>query len=577
MKNRTLRKLLEFMKGHKLLYTVGVLGFALLLLIFQIQIALLFLELFNAIQVGSFDTVLASLIRFSISILILISLIPFFAYLAQKAAVKITGKLRLSVFEKLTLLPISFVRKTHSAELSSIATNDLNEVEKAYTNYFFNFAIQVITGIGAAIVMMLIEWRLALIVFMAGFITYVTNMIYAKRLRKVSRDVQDRLGNLNTKLSNILAGIHVIRIFNIQHHVSKLFTKSNQDLLDTSLIRVERQAKIDALNTLVFSISFAGVTLVGGFLVLEGFILLGVIVAIVQLSNNVLSLVSGLGSFISNMQTSLAAGDRILEFLETNNEPKSYETKLHKASKDSVISLDNIVFGYDDQIIVKNLSFSIKDRETVAFVGPSGGGKTTIFKLLLHFYISHDGSISLFQNPTSNLPLETIRSSFAYVPQEPFLFNKTIKENIRYGNLNASDDDILNASKEANAHEFISTLENGYDTLVGEHGTKISGGQRQRIAIARAILKDAPILLLDEATSALDTESEVLIQEALERLKATKTTLIIAHRLSTIKDADRIFVIEKGQIIEEGSHEKLLSDNTTLYSKLYQTKPIIDN
>ena len=577
MKNRTLKKLLDFMKGYKLLYTIGVLGFALLLLIFQIQIALLFLELFNAIQVGSFDTVLASLIRFSISILILISAIPFFAYLAQKAAVKITGKLRLRVFEKLTLLPVSFIRKTHSAELSSIATNDLNEVEKAYSNYFFNFAIQVITGIGAAIVMMIIEWRLALIVFMAGFITYITNMIYAKRLRTVSREVQNRLGSLNTRLSNILAGIHVIRVFNIQHHVTKLFTKSNQDLLNTSLIRVERQAKIDALNTLVFSISFAGVTLVGGYLVLEGFILLGVIVAIVQLSNNVLALVRGLGSFITNMQTSLAAGDRIVEFLEADNEPKSYETKLHEASSDSVISLNDIMFGYDEQTIVKNITFSIKDHETVAFVGPSGGGKTTLFKLLLHFYISDDGSISLFKNPTSNVPLDKIRSYFAYVPQEPFLFNKTIKENIRFGRLNASDEDIFNASKEANAHEFISTLENGYDTMVGEHGTKLSGGQRQRIAIARAILKDAPILLLDEATSALDSESEVLIQDALERLKATKTTLIIAHRLSTIKDANRIFVMDKGHIVEEGSHEELLSNNKTLYFKLYQTKPIMDN
>lgn len=567
----TLRNLFELMKGYRTMYLVGVIGFALLLLLFQVQISILFLELFNAIQVGDFDEILVPVIRFSVIILVLISAIPFFSFLSAKAALLTTGGLRKRVFDKLTSLPVERFKHTHSAELSSIATNDINEVERAYAQILFQFLIQLIVGVGAGVFMIVIEWRLALVAFGAGIFTYLLNTFYAKRLRTVSRDVQDKLGVINTRLSNILAGIHVIRVFNIQKHVLKLFSKSNEEALDASIIRVKRQASIDALNNLVFTISFAGITLLGGLFVLEGIILVGVIVAIIQLQNSVLELVGGLGTFISNIQTSLAAGDRIFEFLAFEDELTFYDTNTHEMDKDSMISFKDLVFGYEETPIVEGLNFDIKQGETVAFVGPSGGGKTTIFKLILHFFAWQEGSIGLFGKSTSKRPLSEIRQQIAYVPQDAYLFDTTIIENIRYANEDATDEEIIFAAKQANAHEFIEKLEQGYATKVGEHGTKLSGGQRQRIAIARAMLKDAPILLLDEATSALDTESESLVQEAIERLKASKTTLIIAHRLSTIKSADRIFVIEKGRIVEEGTHDALLQNQSSLYTKLYLT------
>ena len=572
MKTKTFSRLFSFMKGYRALYVVGVVGFALLLLAFQVQIALLFLALFNAIQVGEFTEIVRPIIRFSIMILVLIAVIPLFSYLKAKAAIYTTGEIRRQVFNKLSVLPIKRFKETHSAELSSVATNDIVEVEKVYDQLFFVFAIQLINGVGAGIVMFFIEWRLAIVALIAGMITFITNILYAKRLRSVSRSVQDHLGSLNTKLSNILAGLNVIRVFNIQRFVLKIFDKSNQDTYKVSKTRVKRQAAIDALNTLVFSISFAGITLIGGFLVLEGIIMLGVIVAVVQLQNNVLELVQGLGRFITNMQASLAAGDRIFELLDSENEPESYVLEGIDVNQDTTVKFKEIAFGYDDNRVVDDLTFEVSKGQMVAIVGPSGGGKSTIFKLIMHFFEPQKGSIALAGNTTSHVPLGVLRERIAYVPQDAYLFNTTIKENLRFAKEDASDEEIIRAAKAANAHDFIEELDHKYETIVGEQGTKLSGGQRQRVAIARAILKDAPLLLLDEATSALDSESETLVQDAIHQLKKNRTTLVIAHRLSTIKDADKILVIKEGKIFEEGTHESLLNTPDSLYAKLYNTK-----
>ena len=576
MKNKTFIKLFQFMKGYRALYLLGVIGFAILLLAFQIAIALLFLELFNAIQEGTFQDILAPIVQFSIIIGVLLIIIPMFSFLIAKAALKTTATLRSHLLDKMTKLSMASFRTTHSAEMSSVATNDLNEVERAFSQYLSMFLIEVIVGVGAGVAMFFIEWRLALVALFVGLLTFIVNTLYAKRLRTISRDVQDNLGILNTKLSNILAGIHVIRVFNIQKFVLRIFNKTNQDTLGVSQTRVHRLATINALNTLISTISFAGITLIGGYLVLEGVILLGAIVAVVQLQNSIMELVRGLGEFITNMQTSLAAGDRIFDFLEREEEAEMFQTDRDRFSKNTVLGFKNISFSYDEKLILNKINFEVKKGETLALVGPSGGGKSTVFKLILHHYPPQQGSINVLGEVTDSKPLKEVREPFAFVPQDAFLFNTTIKENIRYANMQASEQDIIKAAQAANAHDFIENLDQGYDTMVGEHGTKLSGGQRQRIAIARAILKDAPILLLDEATSALDTESEQLIKEAIDRLKKDRSILIIAHRLSTIQDANRILVIDQGKIIEEGTHEQLLNEEKSLYSKLYNVRLNLD-
>ncbi len=572
MKPRTLRRLLSHMKGKKRMYITGIAGMAVLLLAFQIVVSLMFLTLFDALQVRQFDTIWTPLIRYMVVIVSAIVLIPFFSYMAAKAAIHTTGVLRKRVYNQLSRLPIATHHRRHSAELSSIATNDIAEAEQAYAQHMITFAVNALTGLGAGIVMFIIEWRLALVAVLAALITLIVNTVYAKRLRRISTTVQARLAGVNTKLSNVLAGVSVIRVFNLQKLVMKTFMKANQSTLEASQTRVKRQATIEGFNTLVWSMSFAGITLLGGFFVLEGLITLGVIVAVTQLQNSVLEFVEMLGRFVTNLQSSLAAGDRVFELLDEDEEPLTYEGSTLSTSSDTAVAFEDVSFAYAEDKVLDRMTFRVQKNRSVALVGPSGGGKTTVFKLILQFFAPQQGRLAIDGVPTAGTPIETLRDKIAYVPQDAHVFNTTIRENIAYGNPAADETAIVEAAKAAGAHAFITSFDQGYDTIVGEQGTNVSGGQRQRIAIARAILKDAPILLLDEATSALDTESEALVQRALLHLMKTKTVMVIAHRLSTIEHADQVLVVKAGHVVEEGTHGSLLDDDTSLYAKLYRTQ-----
>lgn len=426
------------------------------------------------------------------------------------------------------------------------------------------------TGVGALVVMFLIEWRLALVPLIAGILTLIVNHVLAGRLRHVSRNLQAQFARVNTRFANLLAGVHVIRIFNLHRLILDKFQKTNDETLKVANTRIDKLATITMLNHFIATLSFAGIALFGSYLALEQIITIGVIVAIVQLNNGITDLVQYLGNFVANMQTSLAAGERLFTLLDEAEESESvpYVTPIEQA--DLAVQLDQLTFSYDQtQRVLDQLSLTVLKGQKVALVGPSGGGKSTVFKVLLLFYPPEAGQLSVDINDQAQVTLKSIRERVAYVPQDATLFHTTIRENIAYGQPNATDEAIIEAAKKAHAHTFIEQLESGYDTVVGERGTTLSGGQRQRIAIARAILKDAPILLLDEATSALDNESEQLIQQALKTLMAGKTSLVIAHRLSTIEDADEIVVIEQGKIVESGSHEALLAKPDGLYAKLH--------
>ncbi len=558
------------MKGSYIAYIFGILGLAISVLLFQTILAFLFLNLFDNLATSSFHELLDSIFNYIIYMMIVIAIMPIFLYLSQTSAVKTTGRLRKNIFVKLTRLPLGYFKKKHSAKTISIVTNDIAETEKAYSEYLINFVASVIMGVGTLVIMFFIDWRLALIPIFAGVLTVIINHVLSKGLRNVSKEVQENLAAVNMRLSNLLAGVHVIRIFNIQGLILKKFFKANSDTLEASNRRIDKLSKINALNEIVFTIGFAGIALVGSYLVLEGLATIGVIVAIIQLQNGVSELVRYLGIFISNMQTSIAAGDRVFSIIDEVEEVSAYPNVFCDKLSNIAVSLDNITFGYDNSVnVLNNLSLAIESNQNVALVGPSGGGKSTVFKLLLMFYQANEGNIKINSRSLDGLSLRELRSKIAYVPQDAYLFSTTIRENIAYGKENATEEEIVEAAKNANAHEFIMNLENGYDTIVGENGANLSGGQRQRIAIARAIIKMAPILLLDEATSALDNESELLVQNALEKLMKNKTSLVIAHRLSTIEHADKIFVISDGLIVEEGTHQSLLKNEKGLYSSLY--------
>ena len=571
MKSSTFKRIMSFMKGFRIHYLIGILGFSLLTFLFQATIAYLFLNLFDTLADGSFEELIRRIFIYLVYLLIIVAILPLFSYLTQSASVNTSGNLRKHVFRKLTRLPMGYFQNNHSATTIFTITQDVAEAERAYSEHMIHLLSRIIMGIGTLIVMFMIDWRLALIPVIGAVFTIIVNRLYANKLREVSKEVQENLASVNTRFSNLLAGINVIRIFNIQNILLDKFKKSNNKALSASNKRVNNLSKIHALNDLIYTLGFAGIALFGAFLVLEGLSTIGVIVAIVQLQNGVSDLVRYIGNFIANLQTSLAAGDRVFMLLDEVEEPVHFTGVTVSSDEDNAIAFDGVTFGYDENhTIINQMTLEIRQHQKVALVGPSGGGKSTLFKLLLQYYPPKDGTMTLQGNTDDTISIKTIRSQIAYVPQNAFLFNTTIKENISFGSANASDEEIINAAKLANAHEFITSLPDGYNTLVGEQGARLSGGQRQRIAIARAMIKDAPILLLDEATSALDNESELLIKNALDTLMKNKTSLVIAHRLSTIEDADTILVISEGKLVEQGSHADLLSIPKGLYTHLFK-------
>ena len=568
MKKQTFRRIIGCMRGTRFLYVFGVLGMAGLTFLFQTQIALMFLTLFDTIMTGTFTDVLDNVLMNLIVVLFIFMMIPPFIYITQKAVVKTTGNIRRFAFSKLARLPVTYFKKHHSAEITSRLTNDITEVEKAYSNLLLNFIVNLIAGLGTSIVMFFLDWRLSVIGLFAAVLTVLVNTVYAKRLRRVSTKVQENLSTLNTKLSNIISGLQVVRVFNIQRLIMEKFNKSNTDVQDVSQERVRKQAVINAANTFIGFMSFIGITTIGAYFVLIGETTVGTIVAVTQLQNGIRELARSLGDFITNLQASLAAGDRVFELFDESEEVEYYPQENLELENTSV-AFKNLSFAYDDDPVIKNMTFSLENNQTAALVGPSGGGKSTVFKLLMQFYPPQEGALLVGNKGAAKQSLKEIRNQIAYVPQDAHLFNCSVKENIAYGNLEASEEKIIEAAKAANAHDFIMSLPEEYDTQVGENGTSLSGGQRQRIAIARAILKDAPILLLDEATSALDNESEKLVQEALANMMQDKSSLVIAHRLSTIEHTDNIFVIENGEVVETGAHQVLL-DQEGLYANLYE-------
>ncbi|AZR73710.1 hypothetical protein BBF96_10135 [Anoxybacter fermentans] len=579
MRKDSFLRLFGFMKKLLPIYIISLLILSLLSLGSQILLANLFKDMFDAIALKNFTLMLNVVKYFGLIILVVFAIFPLFYYILDSTVATTTGNIRKAVFQHLQSLAVEYFKKGHSGNLISRLTNDIAETEKAYSKIFMDFVIQIVTGIGTAFYMFVLEWRLAIISIMSGFLTLIVNIWFARSLKRISDKVQQCLSNLTEKLSDLLNGIHVIRNFNLHKIILTKYNSATESVYEASYERVNKKAILSVLNSIVGIISFIGLVTMGSYLSIKGYISIGIVVAVVQLQNGINQLVKFLGSFNSQLQSSLAAAERLFEILDTEAEPINYSFRIFKNESDYIISFNNVTFGYDQNIkVLDHLNFSVPEGKIIALVGPSGGGKSTVFKLILGFYQPQKGDIILAGKFIEKLTLDEIRSKIAYVPQDAYLFSGTISENIGYGKNGATMEEIIEAAKIANAHDFITRLEKGYDTLVGERGTYLSGGQRQRIAIARAVLKNAPILLLDEATSALDTESEYLVQEALSRLMIGRTTLVIAHRLSTVQNADKILVLKDGKIVEEGTHEELLQVNGGVYRKLYYQQFIaVDN
>ena len=418
--------------------------------------------------------------------------------------------------------------------------------------------------------MVALNWRLSLVIFVTvPFVTIATRN-FGQKIRKLSRGIQDDLADSTAVAEDALGAVRLVKAFVREDFEVERYNSAIERLFTTVRKKVVLSELFWSGVGILFMATLVVIFWYGGKEVLEGRLTAGDLVAFIFYALNISRSISQTSRLYTAVNSAAGASERIFELLEEVPEIQDVPGAKDVQNVEGEIEFQKVSFEYEpNRPILKNISFHAKAGETIALVGPSGAGKTTLLHLIPRFYDIQDGDIKLDGNSISKLKVKGYREHLSMVPQEVHLFSTSIKDNIRYGNLEATDQEIEAAAKAANAHDFIQEMPYGYDSLIGEKGVKLSGGQRQRVAIARAILKNPKILLLDEATSSLDSESESLVQEALNRLMHNRTTFVIAHRLSTIQNADTILVLDKGKIIEKGGHQELLQLGG-LYSHLYE-------
>ncbi len=575
--NNRLLRLLRFTGKWWPIYVIGILGTSMQSFGSNLIFARSLKGLTQAGLARDMGLLHRELFTMGIRLLIFILAVPLFAWFFQSSVARTTAHIRSRLFHQIQQLSMKQIAENHSGDLLSRMTNDVQTAENAYGWQLALPLMAVLSGIGSIVVIFSIHPKMGWMGIFIGAACALLNTLFARPIKKTSDRIQRHLSESTQALTDILAGDRLSRIFNLNQRLFAYYASANLGVRDTAMKRIVYQSMLNGMNGLMSAIGFVGVLIAGSVLALNGEIAFSEIVPIVQMMNGITWMFTSIGNFVAQLQGSLAGADRIFELLDASVEetPERKEgtlpdRKASKAPKAPAVSFRNVCFSYETgQNVLNGFDADVEQNRVTALVGMSGSGKSTLFRLLLGFYPLDQGDIYLFGRPIRDCSLQEIRSRIAYVPQESYLFSGTIRENIGYGRMGASPGEIEKAAKAAYADDFIRELPDGYDTQVGERGARLSGGQRQRIAIARALLKNAPILLLDEATASLDTESEHQVQKALEVLMEGRTVLIVAHRLSTIQNADRILVMEKGRICEQGTHSDLL-DLNQVYAGLYR-------
>jgi len=527
---------------------------------FNIVMALVFRDVLDASLAGDRSLLVRGTILALATFVLGMPAACFGRHMLARTTLRAVTSLRARLFSCINRLAMSRLGVHHSGDLVSRATNDVETVRNLLIGNMTGFAQAVSQGAIGMTAIFALEWRLGFFVLMFGMVTLLVSTRFARTLRERSEMLQGSIATMTERLSDLLSGVATIRMFHLEETIRGRFADASASAADRAVAHAKTQATFDALQRVISWVQYMGTLSLGLLLFTRGELLVGSVWAITHIQGNARFLFDYMGQFLTNIQRGLAGGSRALEILDLPMEETEEETQARPA--DATVLAERVSFSYGADgmtPILRSVSIAARAGETIALVGPSGGGKSTLLRLLMGLHHPDDGEIRIGGLPLRADQVVGLRRMMAYVPQDAYLFSGTIEENIRYGRPDALQAEIIEAAKAANAHDFILEQSDGYQTDVGEGGAHISGGQRQRIAIARALLRDAPILLLDEATSALDSESERLVQEALEVLMKGRTTIAVAHRLSTIEHADRIYVLDDGRIVEEGRHQELMA------------------
>ncbi len=482
------------------------------------------------------------------------------------------AKLRQAVYAHMIMLPMTFFAQTRVGDLNSRMSADVSQIQDTLTTTIAEFLRQFILIVGGIIFLLVISPKLTLLMLAIVPVVAVSAVIFGRFIRKVSRTVQEKVAESNTIIEETLQGITNVKAFANEFFENARYKKSTEEIVRYGILGGKYRGGFSSF--IIFCLFGAIVTVIwyGVILASQGQLLIGSLISFILYSAFVGASFGGIAELYAQIQRAVGAIERVFEILDEVPEPLDIIVQkplLHRI--EGTVTFEDVCFSYPSRKgvqVLDHINLSVKQGETIAVVGPSGSGKSTLVGLLLRFYDPESGTILIDGKPNYTYPLTELRNNMAIVPQDVLLFGGTIKENIAYGKPTATISEIAEAARKANALDFIEGFPEKFETVVGERGVKLSGGQRQRIAIARAVLKDPSILILDEATSSLDSESERVVQQALDKLMVGRTSFVIAHRLSTIRKADKIIVVDKGEVREIGTHEELMQSENGLYRSL---------